>query len=166
MEFIITGIFSVIKKIEPRAELHIYTGMDTIVDTEYKNKMLKLFTTEGVCDHGAQPVEIIAREKYLSSFELYVSNIINEVDCVSIRESILAGCIPLLANFGVFSEREGYKFDMNHEDPKIMQRVALFILQLMKDQNALNFAREDMLRRCTTIISWQQVGEFMINKLI
>jgi len=161
LEFIIYGIFSVIKKIEPRAELHIYTGMDTIIDKEYKKKMLNLFTAEGICDHGAQPVEIIAREKHMSSFELYVSNIINEVDCVSIRESILAGCIPLLANFGIFAEREGYKFDMNHEDPKVMQRVALFILQLIKDQNALNFAREDMLKRCTTIISWQQVAELI-----
>jgi len=164
LEFIVTGIFSVIKKIEPRAELHVYSGVDMIVDQEYKKKMLNLFTIEGVCDHGAQPVEIIAREKHMSTFELYVSNIINEVDCISIRESILAGCIPLLANFGVFAEREGYKFDMNHEDPKVMQRVALFILQLMKDQNALNLAREDMRRRCSTVISWQQVAEFMFNK--
>jgi glycosyltransferase involved in cell wall biosynthesis len=165
LEFIVNGIFSVIKKIEPRAELHIYSGIDLIVDQEYKKKMLQLFTTEGVCDHGAQPAEIIAREKHMSSFELYVSNIINEVDCISIRESILAGCIPLLANFGVFMEREGYKFDMNHEDPKVMQRVALFILQLMKDQNALNFAREDMRRRSTTLISWEQTAEIMFKKI-
>jgi len=163
LEFIISGIFSVIKKIEPRAELHIYTGMDTIIDENYKKKMLQLFTSDGVCDHGAQPDDIIAREKHMSSFELYVSNIINEVDCISIRESIIAGCIPLLANFGVFMEREGFKFDMNHEDPKVMQRVALFILQLIKDQNALNFAREDMKRRCTTINSWQQIAELMFN---
>ena len=166
LEFLISGVFSVIKKIEPRAELHVYSGMDDVTDENYKNKMLNLFTQHGVCDHGAQPAEIIAREKHMSSFELYVSNIINEVDCVSIRESILAGCIPLLANFGVFMEREGYKFDMNHEDSKVMQRVALLVLQLMKDQNALNFAREDMKRRCTTIISWQQVAELMFNKFI
>jgi len=140
--------------------------MDTIVDQEYKNNLLKLFTENGVCDHGAQPIEIIAREKYMSSFELYVSNIINEVDCISIRESIITGCIPLLANFGIFTEREGYKFDMNHEDPKVMQRVALSILQLMKNQQALNLAREDMYRRCSTLISYQQVAEIMFNKLI
>jgi hypothetical protein len=128
--------------------------------------MLNLFSTDGICEHGAQSAEIIAREKHMSSFELYVSNIINEVDCVSIRESIVAGCIPLIANFGVFMEREGYKFDMNHEDPKVMQRVALFILQLMKDQNALNFAREDMRNRSTTIISWQQVAELIFSKII
>jgi len=163
LEFLITGIFSVIKKIEPRAELHVYTGMDVINDEAYKKKMQLLFSENGVCDHGAQSAEVIAREKYLSCFELYISNIINEVDCVSIRESVVAGCIPLLANFGVFLERDGYKFDMNHEDSKIMQRNALHILKMMKDQNALNYAREDFKRTCRTILSWQQVAELMYN---
>ena len=166
LEFLITGIFSVIKKIEPRAELHIYSGMDMISDEEYKKKMLRLFSENGVCDHGAQSAEIIAREKHMSAFELYVSNIINEVDCVSVRESVVAGCIPLLANFGVFMEREGYKFDMNHEDPKLMQRNALMILNLMKDQNALNYAREDFKRTSQTIISWTQVADKMYKNFI
>jgi len=140
--------------------------MDMITDEEYKKKMLRLFSENGVCDHGAQSAEIIAREKHMSSFELYVSNIINEVDCVSIRESVVAGCIPLLANFGVFMEREGYKFDMNHEDPKLMQRNALLILNLMKDQNALNYAREDFKRTCQTIMSWAQVADKMYKNFI
>ena len=115
LEFLIRGVFSVIKKIEPRAELHVYTGMDMIQDKDFKNMMLNLFSENGVCDHGAQSAEIIAREKYMSSFELYVSNIINEVDCISIRESILAGCIPLIANFGVFTENsERYFIDLSY----------------------------------------------------
>lgn len=163
LEFLITGIFSVIKKIEPRAELHIYTGMNMISDEDYKKKMLKLFSENGVCDHGAQSAEIIAREKHMSSFELYISNIINEVDCVSIRESVVAGCIPLITDFGVFKEREGYKFEMNHEDSKIMQRNALLILNLMKDQNALNLTRHEFKKTCQTILSWSQVANMMYN---
>lgn len=163
LEFLITGIFSVIKKIEPRAELHVYTGMDMISDDQYKNKLLELFSEHGVCDHGAQSAEIIAREKYMSSFELYISNIVNEVDCISIRESVITGCIPLLANFGVFMEREGYKFDMNHEDKRVMQGIALHILKLMKDQNVLNFVREDFKKRSTTILSWTHVSELMYS---
>jgi hypothetical protein len=163
LEFIITGIFSVIKKIEPRAELHVYGGMDNIKDENFKNKMTNLFSECGVTDHGKQHFDVIMREKYLSEFHIYISNIINEVDCQNIKESITAGCIPLTVNFGVFMEREGYKFDMNHEDPKIMQRNALHILKMMKDQNALNYAREDFKRTCRTILSWQQVAELMYN---
>ena len=63
-------------------------------------------------------------------------------------------------------EREGYKFDMNHEDPKLMQRNALLILNLMKDQNALNYAREDFKRTSQTIISWTQVADKMYKNFI
>uniref|UniRef100_A0A6C0DCN0 Glycosyltransferase 2-like domain-containing protein n=1 Tax=viral metagenome TaxID=1070528 RepID=A0A6C0DCN0_9ZZZZ len=161
LEFLITGVFSVIKKIEPRAELHIYSGMDMINDENYKNKMLTLFSSHGVCDHGAQSAEVIAREKYMSTFELYISNIINEVDCTSIRESAITGCIPLIANFGVFNERDGIRFDMNHEDPKIMQRNALLILNMMKDQNKITSISKDIKNNCPTFISYQQVAEVM-----
>lgn len=165
LEFLIKGVFSVIKKIEPRAELHVYGGMDMIQDKDYKNKMLELFTEHGVCEHGAQSGEIIAREKHLSSFELYISNIINEVDCLSIRESVVAGCIPLIANFGVFFEREGYHYDMNHEDPKQLQKVGLQILQLIKDQKSLSNYREEMKIKSKFILSWNQVGDIIYNSL-
>jgi hypothetical protein len=141
LEFIITGIFSVIKKIEPRAELHIYGGMDNIKDENFKNKMTNLFSECGVTDHGKQHFDIIMREKYLSEFHIYISNIINEVDCQSIKESITTGCIPLTVNFGVFMETEGVKFITNHEDPKIMQRCALEILKLAKDTTKLEELR-------------------------
>lgn len=163
LEFIIKGIFSVIKKIEPRAELHVYTGMSMIGDDEFKNKMKLLFSENGVCDHCEQPVEIIAREKHLSSFELYISNIINEVDCTSIRESVIAGCIPLVANFGIFLEREGIRFDMNHEDFKLMQKIALHILQLIKDQEKLNFIRSELLNNSKSLYSVEQINIMIFN---
>ena len=164
VEFLITGIFSIIKKIEPRAELHIYTGMDMIQHEGFKNKMTQLFSMEGVCEHGFQPVEIIAREKYLSNFELYISNIINEVDCVSIRESLISGCIPLISNFGVFIEREGIKFDINHEDEKNMKIIALNILNLLKDKKKLDEIREDF-KKSQSIFSYHQVAEIMLQKI-
>ena len=141
LEFIITGIFSVIKKIEPRAELHVYGGLEYIKDDNFKNKMIKLFSEHGVTEHGKQSVDIIAREKHLSEFHIYISNIVNEIDCQTIKESIIAGCIPLTVNFGVFTETEGIKYFMNHEDPKVMQRCALEILKLAKDVDKLEEIR-------------------------
>lgn len=143
LEFIITGIFSVIKKIEPRAELHVYGGMDYIKDENFKNKMIMLFSENGVTDHGKQSIDIIAREKHLSEFHIYIANIVNEVECQTIKESIIAGCIPLTVNFGVFMETEGIKYTMNHEDSKIMQKCALEILKLSKDTNKLDEIRNN-----------------------
>jgi glycosyltransferase involved in cell wall biosynthesis len=161
LEFIVRGIFSVIKKLEPRAELHIYTGMDMINDNDFKIKMIDLFSEHGVADHGKQPIEIIAREKHLSNFELYPSNIINEIDCISIRESLVAGCIPLIANFGIFHDRDGLKFDINHEDPKLLKRTALLILNLLKDLPKLNEIRNNF-KKSSTICSWDQVYQLWL----
>jgi glycosyltransferase involved in cell wall biosynthesis len=141
LEFIITGIFSIIKKIEPRAELHVYGGMEGINDENFINKMIMLFSEHGVTDHGRQPLDSIIRSKYLSEFHIYISNILNEIDCQSIKESIVCGCIPLTVNFGVFTETEGIKYSMNHNDPKVMQKCALEILQLAKDNNKLEQIR-------------------------
>jgi glycosyltransferase involved in cell wall biosynthesis len=165
LEFIIKHVFSTIKQIEPRAELHVYTGMDGITDEGFLNKMRELFSEHGVADHGKQPVEVIAREKHLSSFELYVSNIINEVDCVSVRESIVAGCIPLISNFGVFNERDGIKYDVNHEDVKSLKKVALQILNLLKNKEQLEEYR-NKFKLSPTIYSWEQIGDMWLRKVI
>jgi glycosyltransferase involved in cell wall biosynthesis len=153
IEFIVNGIFSVIKKIEPRAELHVYGGMEMIQDEGFINKMNMIFSENGVTNHSKQSYKVIAREKNLSTFHIYISNIVNEIDPVDIKESISAGCIPLLANFGVFNEIEGIKYDMNHENQKVMQRIALEILKVMRDTDNVNKIREQ-LKSAGNIYSW------------
>jgi hypothetical protein len=131
-------------------------------NNNFKIKMVELFSEHGVADHGKQSIELIAREKHLSNFELYPTNIINEVDCISIRESLIAGCIPLIANFGIFNERDGLKFDINHEDPKILKRTALLILNLLKDKPKLDEIRESF-KKSSTICSWDQIYNIWYN---
>jgi hypothetical protein len=164
LEFIINGIFLTIKKIEPRTELHVYGGMDMINDTNFRNKMIKAFSNEGVTDHGKQSHAIISREKHLSAFHIYIANIVNEVDAIDLKESIIAGCIPLTVNYGVFLETEGIRFDMNHEDSRIMQRIALEILKVMRDTEKVNEIRNNF-KKSTTIESCDIVCEKLSNIL-
>ena len=106
--------------------------------------MIMLFSEHGVADHGKQPFDIIIREKCLSEFHIYIANIINEIDCCKIKESIILGCIPLTVNFGVFKETDGIKFNINHLDSKNMQKCALEILKSAKDNNTLAEIRNNM----------------------
>jgi len=165
LEIIILYIFSVIQKIEPRSELHIYGDINLIKDEGYKKKLIELFSELGVCEHGLQTDEIIIREKYMSSFELYISNTILEMDCSSIRESVICGCIPLIANFGVFMDREGIRFDMNHLDKKLMQKIALLILQMIKDQNKLKKIRDEIKNNSKTILSYKNISDQILYTL-
>lgn len=145
-EYIIKHIFSIIKQTEPCAELHIYG------DTSNNNIM-------GVCYHGIQPMKIISRAKHLSTFHIYISNIVNEIDAVNIRESIAAGCIPLTASFGVFLETESIKFDMDHNNVEKMRNIALQIIELMKNQEKL----ESIRNHFSSIETWEQVCDKIYN---
>ena len=141
---------------EPRAELHVYYGMDNIQEEQFKNGMRMLLSQPGVMDHGRQPMEMIIREKYLSSFHLYLSNSPCEVDCISIRESLITGAIPLISNYGVFKHRDGVHFDVEETSQHSYVQNAVKILDFMKNPN-LNMFREQ-LKGSQMIIPWKKIA--------
>jgi glycosyltransferase involved in cell wall biosynthesis len=159
---IVKYMWPIIYQLEPRAELHIYYGMENIKDEQSVNVLKDVLSQPGVMDHGRQPMEIIAREKHRSSFQLYVTNTPIEIDCISIRESLATGCIPLLSNFGVFKDREGIHFDLNPTDSKSYQNIALKIIQLMKQPELLHGYREK-IKKSPLLINWEQVAKQWID---
>jgi hypothetical protein len=157
---IIPYIWRFIKQLEPRTELHLYYGMD-MFDDNVKNELKKITCVSGVIDHGRQSIEIVAREKYLSSFQLYVTNTIAEIDCISIRESLITGCIPLISTFGVFNEREGIHFDLV-ENEDCMKNIAISIVNLLKDQKQMDSLR-DVFKKSPSILDWNDIAEMHLQ---
>jgi hypothetical protein len=164
LQHIIPGIWNLIKFYEPRAELHVYYGMEMIKDNNFVASMKKLLAMPGIIDHGRQSVEMIIREKYMSSFQLYITNTNSEIDCISIRESLVTGCIPLISNFGVFNEREGIHFDCV-EDDTVLNQIGMNILNLLQNQDKLDSLR-NVFRKSETIISWADAGQILLNNII
>ena len=152
----------VIYHIEPRAELHIYYGMDSIKDEQMKQMLRQMLAQPGVMDHGRQPMDIVIREKYMSSFHLYVTNTPIEIDCISIRESLATGAIPLISNFGVFKDREGVHFDLKDNDMKCYQMIGLKICELMKQGSNLNSYR-DQMKKSKLLINWNDTAKAWLN---
>ena len=155
LDKIIGLLWNTIYNYEPRAELHVYYGMDGIKDEKYKNYLTTLLAKPGVMDHGRQPMEMIIREKYLSTFHFYISNTEAEIDCISIRESLITGCIPLLSNFGIFKERQGLHFDFTTE--KEIKMTAIKIIQLLKNPHIMDDFREK-IKLDPTIINWETIA--------
>ena len=153
---IISIMWPIIYKYEPRAELHVYYGMDGVRDENFKNEMRTLLGQPGVMDHGRQPLNIIAREKHLSTFHFYITQTESEIDCISIRESLVSGCIPLLSNFGVFRERDGIHFDINND--KDYNMAAVQIIKLLKNPENIKQKRNEILQS-KDIISWETVAQ-------
>lgn len=159
---ILQKLWPIIKQVEPRAELHIYYGMDLIKDEEFKKNMNLLLSSKGVMDHGRQPVDVIVREKYLSSFHLYLSNSEAEIDCISVKESLVTGTIPLISNSGIFKDREGIKFELSDMSPNVFTNIAQNIIKLMRDPK-IDELRET-LNKSSTIISWVDIAAKWIQE--
>lgn len=160
LERILACFWPVIKKMEPRAELHLYYGMNG-VGAEYAQKLrTAISNTLGVCDHGRQSIELVAREKRMSTFQLYITDCPGEIDCISIRESLVAGCIPLLLNDGVFAERHG--FHVEKQMP--FDEVAKAVVTLMQDQERCEQLRKK-LATSDTIINWSDVAKLWMERM-
>jgi len=159
-------IWPLIYKAEKKAELHLYYGMDYIYDEEFKNKMKFLIgSTEGVMNHGRQSIDLIIREKYLSTFHLYICNSESEIDCINIKESLVSNCIPIISDFGVFKERHGLQYPLENVNEEIYKMIASDIINKMNDNNFIKNAQES-LSKSNTIISWSDVANLWINILV
>lgn len=155
--WMVKGLWPYIQQMEPRAELHVYYGMDSLGDKELKNVLLEAMATMNIMDHGRQPLDIIRREKLRAGFHLYPSHHPWEIDCISVRESLVAGCIPILAKHGVFLERDGFFIDFNIQDPTSLMKPALEIVKLMRNKERMDLLRND-LAKSKTITSWDSAA--------
>lgn len=159
---ILKNIWPVIYKLEPRAELHIYYGMDLVTDQKFKDEMEKLLSQPGVMDHGRQPIEIINREKHMSTFHLYYTDSLAELDCISIRESLVARCIPIISNINLFKHRDGIQINWLPDTPDFNYQVACAIIEQMHNPKLCDEIRET-LSKSKTIISWEQCANIWLK---
>lgn len=130
---ILSAMWPIIKNGEPRATFHIYYGMDQVRDEKFKNTMTQLLNQPGVIDHGRQSVDVVIKEKQMASYHLYYSLTKAETDCISIRESACAGCVPILSKHYVFAERSGIHLDGNPNSKDDLIKAAISILKFLKE---------------------------------
>jgi glycosyltransferase involved in cell wall biosynthesis len=162
LESILIYLWAQIYKLEPRAELHVYYGMDYIYNTNFKTNLQQLLSQPGVMDHGRQSVDMVIREKYLSTFHLYFSNSSAEIDCISIKESLVTGCIPIISKSGVFIERDGLQYNCELTNMEVGKQIAENIFNKMHDSQFITTARQN-LSNSYTIIDWSDVAKTWLN---
>jgi glycosyltransferase involved in cell wall biosynthesis len=140
----------------PQAELHTYYGMDQL-EQNARQQIMMLLGQPGVMDHGRRPMNEIVREKWRSSFHLYITECQGEIDCISIRESLVTGCIPLISKSNVFEKREGLHFELERT-PEGYQRIAGGICNLLTKPEFTEMCRE-RFRQSSTIMDWKTIAE-------
>jgi hypothetical protein len=159
-----------IKRAIPDATFHIFYGLNRLAKTPLGQRLLKLFDQPGVYEHGRVDLEEIAKQKAKSGFHLYVSNSETEIDCISVRESLLCGAIPVLSNDYVFPERDGIHItgstglagsagSQGIANELTYKRAASVVIgSLKRGTEYIEKMRED-LKKSKTIISWEDVSK-------
>jgi len=131
--------------------------MNRLAKTPLGISLKQLFKQQGVHEHGRVPLEQIAEEKCRSAIHFYLSNSETEIDCISVRESLVCGAVPILGTDYVFKERDGVHISGSTNDPATYKKAASTIIKLLKDPHMLAKKRAE-LKHSKTIISWDQVA--------
>lgn len=140
----------------PDAELHIYYGWDYFdkfmamgdpdgTRKRFKDHMLALFNKyPNVHEHGRVGKEELMNIKLHSNIHYY-TGFFSEIDCISTRESMSVGCVPVVNNFGAFTdERKDYmiKIDGDAMTKESQEKYARQVVELLKNKEKLNQLRE------------------------
>ena len=155
---ILEYVWPLIYRNEPRAEFHVYYGMNYVQDQNFKAKMQQLLSQPGVMDHARVGMDLVIREKWQSSFHLYITDTSGEIDCISIRESLVAGCIPLISKHGIFAERDGIHFDLARGGQEHYLPIVRGIMNLLAKPELHKMFR-DKLYESPTLVDWKYVAE-------
>lgn len=154
----------IIKSYVPQAEFHIYYGME-LVPEEYRKELEPFLQQNGIFDHGRQSHEVICQAFLESNIHYYLTTCpVTEIDCISVKESAYAGCIPVLSTLAVFNERIGIHIDGDPTTPEMQEHAAKIIIKLLTDAQQCEDIRnklKPMIRAQTP--TWEEIGHIWTN---
>ena len=164
--YLLKHFYPKLKELQPKAEFHIYYGYPKAKEFNELNKDLKeiIDNDDSIYEHGRVNVDIINQEKQKSNFHLYFTDSPAETDCISIRESLKVGCIPIISNHNVFKERHGLKHNYPTNKVESYHLLAKVISQLMDSPDKCNEIREK-LKESPTIVGWKEIAENWIKTI-
>ncbi len=158
---ILAYLWPIIKEHKPEAELHLYPDIDdklllnNVDYDKFKSVLNKLKDQPGVIEHDTPTLETLVNECQISSYHLYLSKTPYEVDCVSIRESLNSGCIPIISTYNVFAERNGIKLQGDPTNKEDMKNIAKYIIEILDKQDEIKKLKSKMMGHD---LNWQDIS--------
>ena len=140
----------IIKKEIPEATLDIYYGWN-LFDAVHRNnpermmwkkEMVHLMSQKGVSELGRVGQKELLKAKADASIHYYATNF-EEIDCISVRESALVGCVPIMTDYAALKEKTyGLRMKGNPNSMKTHQEIAKEIVHLIKSGEIENLREE------------------------
>ncbi len=146
LEFMLSYGWPIIKREVPHAELHLYYGFtkrdNYTARLPWQEKMMALMQQPGVIDHGKVGYEELITEKATASIHYYGCTY-EEIDCISVRESSLVGCVPVTTDFAALKEKSYcVKVPGEPTDPNTQEALAYKIVHLLNHPDELESIRQ------------------------
>jgi glycosyltransferase involved in cell wall biosynthesis len=137
----------IIKHEIPAAELHLYYGFtkrDAYADRrDWRDQLMALIeASPGVIDRGMMGYRQLIEEKARAAIHYYGCTY-REIDCISVRESAVVSCVPVVTDFAVFQEKDYcVKVPGEAADPATQQALAWKIVELLQNPDLLAQERQ------------------------
>lgn len=159
---ILQYIWPAIKQFNPDATLDLYYGSKLLEQqqpelTAHINKLIS--ASAGVTDHGRVDIDTILKARQDAAFHLYFTNNLGETDCISTKESVAIGCIPIISDQNVFKERAGYHIPFNGQnEQQIYLNAVPKILELLKmEDDHLELLRQQYKQE-ERLNNWEEIA--------
>jgi glycosyltransferase involved in cell wall biosynthesis len=157
----------IIKKEVPQAYLKIYYGWQSLDESkpknrEWKAKMIDLMQQPGVSEHGRIGVDELIREKATAAIHYYGCTF-QEIDCISVRESAMVGCVPVTTDYAALSEKDYcVKVAGNPYEKELQESIAYQIVELLKNPEKLAEIRQKN-RELVRAETWDNIARLWLN---
>jgi glycosyltransferase involved in cell wall biosynthesis len=166
LEHILMYGFPEIRRHIPEAELHIFYGRD-LLTPEFERNLNKLLEQPGVFEHGRISHQDLAKEFYQATIHYYLTTAISaEIDCISVKESVYAGCIPILSTLAVFPERLGVHIEGDPNNPETQITAARAIISILTNEQSKTELKQK-LKEFTPkqTHTWDEISQGWVNAL-
>lgn len=174
LELMLRYGWPVIREKIPRAELDIFYGWD-FFDIVWKNDpqkqnwkkmMIKLMNQPGVIEHGRIGQGVLATHLKKASILYYGCNF-KEIDCITVRQAAIAGCVPCTTNYAVLAEKNYVKkFSGDPFDKETQITLAQEIASLLNEKTSskIDSMRSDFGSKAAKE-SWEWVAKQWLGVL-
>jgi len=165
LEWILKYGWKIIKKALPKATLDIYYGWN-LFDAVHRNnperiawkrEMIKLMKQDGIKEYGRVGQGKLIKAKYKANVHYYPTDF-EEIDCISVRESALAGCVPMMSNFGALKEKPyGIKISGDIRSEEFHKKFANEAVKLIKTGEIDKYREEGI--KLASKETWKEIAK-------
>lgn len=168
LEYMLKYGWPIIREKFPQATLDIYYGWklfdsfysDNPERMAWKKRMIELMSQPGVTEKGRVGQSDLIKAKSKAKI-LYYATTFEEIDCITVRQAAMAGCIPVTTDYAALKEKPYcQKVKGDPYDRETQEAVARKVVELLgKDTTKLS----DEIKQLAKKETWDEISKVWVK---